>query len=160
MGMKWSSIVLIGCALLCSCGHKPHAITDIPQQKDSIIYTMHTIYRDAESRSRIDTIAGFPEHDELDTLIASSRFNFMGIEHVVYAFSNFRHAEIDGDLINLELDSVGVIYSNSTNWGGYSIIWTNSDSLNLLTSMALGAACRVENHGIQQKIWMPMQVPD
>jgi hypothetical protein len=137
-------------AFALSCNENCVEVPIGEKSERQVIYVMHTSYGD-EPNSRSDTLDGFPEHDPLDEFIGTSTFTSNDRTHSVNGYTNIDHV-IDGDSFNIELDSLGVIYSQSLNWGGYSIIWTNNDSLNFLIAMALGASNRIGHDGIQDNL--------
>jgi hypothetical protein len=101
-----------------------------------------------------DNSKGKPEAyqiiDPKDSLLTTVDFNWEGTEHSLKAFTSDYHADIDGGLFYLTLDSLGVIYCKSTAWPGSVIrLYTDNDSVNNLLIHALAIALstkRIRNY--------------
>lgn len=108
----------------------------------------HTVYGHDDERDRIDTLAIAPKHDGTYVQLDSTSFTLLGNKHMVRGYSNEFESATDSYLYMLELDSFGMIYAQSLSWpGGFSVIHTSDDSLNLLISAAIGAAFRPGERG-------------
>jgi len=76
-------------------------------------------------------------HATKDSLIGSRTFNFNGEIHKIKMFTTDFYAASDGGELFYELDSLGIIYSKSTTWYGYTRLYSNNDSLNSVINVAL-----------------------
>ena len=76
-------------------------------------------------------------HSPKDSLIGSRTFKIKGESHQIKMFTTDNYAAIDGGELFYELDSLGIIYSRSTTWYGYTRLYSNNDSLNRLINQAL-----------------------
>lgn len=117
-----------------------------PGPEPMAIY-QHTFYKN-DGAARIDTLVMPQRHDDTFVLLDTTSFYLLGKEHVVRGSSNEFESATDACFYMLELDSFGMIYGHSLSWpGNYSIVHSNSDSLNRLINAALGAAFVPAPHG-------------
>ena len=91
-------------------------------------------------RNHLDTaIDKYPSnrHNEKDSLLAYQRFEYEGEIHMIKMYTSDFYAPVDGGELMYELDSLGIIYSRSTTWYGYSRLRCNNDSLNSIIDVAI-----------------------
>ncbi len=93
-------------------------------------------------------LAHLERHASEDMLLGRITFWHKGVEHVLTGWTDEHYASIDGGIYMLELDSLGAIYRHSTTWKAFTVVTSNSDSLNNLIQIALGAAMRPQPFGI------------
>ena len=75
-------------------------------------------------------------HNDRDTLISQIPFKWNEVSHYINIFSNYKYAPMDGEILNFELDTLGIIFSKSLNWNSYSSLKSNNDSINQLINKA------------------------
>lgn len=138
-----------GSTLMLSMGCAESANPSQPISLNELVAVyQHTVYGHDDDGDRIDTLAIAPKHDGTYVQLDSTSFTLLGKKHMVRGYSNEFESATDSYLYMLELDSFGMIYAQSLSWpGGFSVIHTSDDSLNLLISAAIGAAFRPGERG-------------
>ena len=111
-----------------------------------------TYYRTTDrgrgSKDHTEALPTLAKHTLRDSITGHASFNFQGVEHEVTGWTDDHYAPTDGGSFWLDLDSLGEIFGRSTTWPGFSVVHTNSDSVNQLISFALAAASRPSPFGV------------
>ena len=139
-----SLFFILGTVVVCGCGQ------DVKTNHDLVFIEM--LGEDRGLSGNMDTVPSLRHHTKRDSLIGECYFAFNGSDHVVTAWRDDHYAPIDGGSYWVELDTMGAVYSHSTVWPGFTVVRTNSDSLNHLIMTAIGAAARPYPHGIQDPL--------
>ena len=74
--------------------------------------------------------------DTADKLLAQTTFTYLKKDHFIKVYSSDNHAPVDGGQLYYTLDSIGIIYSQSTTWPGFGRLKSSNDSINDLITQA------------------------
>ena len=92
------------------------------------------------SKGSIDTIEinkPLFHNSKEDSLISSTCFFYKNKNHFIRMYSNEKTCAIDAEHIIYELDTIGIIYGQSTAWNSYSRLYCNNETKKQLIDIAL-----------------------
>jgi hypothetical protein len=125
--MKFIILGLLLVSLFTSCKNDKKKISEI-----------YSLIR--YSKGSIDTIEinkPFFHNSKEDSLLSSTCFFYNNKNHFIRMYSNEKTCADDAEHILYELDSIGVIYAQSTAWHSYSRLYCNNETKKQLIDIAL-----------------------
>ncbi len=119
--------------LITSCDSKESA-----KKSDAILFYFHTTTKNFDTYNS-DTVdmGNIKQPDIKDTFLLQSMFELNGETHWINLFTNELHGGCDGGYLAYTLDTLGIIYIQSTTWNSYGRLKCTNDSIDDIITVAL-----------------------